>query len=111
MREQRQTAGQLPLATTFAFGQVLVRPVGEGKFQISHREDAEAADRLQVFVDPEDALEISRFDDSGRYRPLKTAPTLRHGWRLDVESVSELSRVLDYVYPGRIAMLAARNRG
>ena len=28
-------------------------------------------------------FELARFDDAGNYRPLKTAPNLRHGWRLE----------------------------
>jgi sirohydrochlorin cobaltochelatase len=106
MREQGQSPGQLPLAVTFAFGQVLIQPVGEGKFQLYHRDDTETVDRLQVYQNPEHALEIARLDDAGLYRPLKTAPNLRHGWRLDIASVADLRRALDYFYPGRSAMLA-----
>jgi len=104
--EYGQSPDQLPLAETFAFGQVLVRPAGGGKFQLCHREDGETADRLHGYNDPEDALEIARVDDAGLYRALKTAPNLRHGWRLDIASVADLRRALDYFYPGRLAMLA-----
>ena len=42
-----------------------------------------------------------------QYRPLKTAPNLRHGWRLEVANLAELRLALDLFYPGRLAALAA----
>jgi len=54
---------------------------------------------------------ISRADDAGNYRPLKTAPNLRHGWQLELETMEDLRRALDCFYPGRLAMLAAQQTG
>jgi sirohydrochlorin cobaltochelatase len=99
----------LPVAEAFTFGQVLVSPIGVGGFRLSHRDEAEEITVSEVFGDPEDALQIARTDDSGRYRPLKTAPNLRHGWQLELATVAELERALDYFYPGRLAILLARN--
>src|SRR4029453_4782744 len=73
--------------------------------------DDESLDRLQTYQDAEDAIEIAKYDDAGNYRPLKTAPNLRHGWRLELATVEELSRALDYFYPGRLAVFAAWKRG
>ena len=88
------------------FGQILIRK-GSGKgFVLCHRDD-EGLDGLQTFSNPEDAIEIAKFDDAGNYRPLKTAPTLRHRWRLKVGNLAQLRRALDYLYPGRLAMFAA----
>src|SRR5438270_13825617 len=64
-------------------------------------------DRLQRFRCPEDAIEIAKYDDVGNYRPLKTAPNLRHGWRLELETLEDLRHALDYFYPGRLAVFAA----
>ena len=50
-------------------------------------------------------------DDTGNYRPLKTAPNLRHGWRLELATVEELRRALDYFYPSRLAVFAAWKSG
>ena len=52
-----------------------------GEFALCHRDDAERAD-LTSYSDAEAAVEIARYDDAGVYRPLKTAPNLRHGWVL-----------------------------
>jgi sirohydrochlorin cobaltochelatase len=88
------------------FGQLLIQRATADGFSICHRDDENAGD-LEMFRRPEDALAITRYDDAGNYRPLKTAPNLRHGWRLDVVDLSELRRALDYFYPGRLAMLSA----
>src|SRR5579864_4975321 len=87
------------------FGQVLIRNAGTG-FVLCHSED-ENASGLKTYRIPEAAMEIARFDDEGNYRPLKTAPTLRCGWRLEVVDLGELRRALDYFYPGRLAIFAA----
>src|SRR5437660_9965034 len=89
---------------SFFIGQIAIQKAGRG-FALFHR-DEERADRLQIFRRPEDALEIARCDDAGNYRPLKTAPNLRHGWKIEVIDLGELRRALDYFYPGRLAMFA-----
>src|SRR5438552_19151301 len=86
-------------------GQIAIQKTDRG-FTLFHRDDG-SDDRLQIFRQPDDALEIARYDDAGNYRPLKTAPNLRHGWRLEVGDPGELHLALDYFYPGRLAMLAA----
>jgi len=93
------------LTDRFHFGQILVRKINGG-FILLHRDD-EFREELQVFRSPEDVLEITRYDDSGNYRPLKTAPNLVHGWRLELARLEELQRALDYFYPGRLAVFLA----
>jgi sirohydrochlorin cobaltochelatase len=82
---------------------------GEG-FALTHRDDASRND-LKNHERAEDANEIARFDDAGNYRPLKTAPNLRHGWRLTLRDVSALRIALDLFYPGRLAAFFAREQG
>src|ERR1700736_1494319 len=93
----------------FAIGQILVRSRNGGGFLLCHRQD-ERTEGLQVLSCRGDAREIARIDDRGNYRPLKTAPNLRRGWRLEVADLSELQGALDHFYPGRLAMLAAWNK-
>jgi sirohydrochlorin cobaltochelatase len=69
---------------------------------LTHRDDAGRPD-LDSYTDPEAAVELAKFDDAGNYRPLKTAPTLRHGWILSVGTLTELRVALDHFYPGRLA--------
>src|SRR5882762_3196357 len=90
----------------FWLGQLSVRQATTGGFVLSNRDD-EGREDLQIFRDSEDVIEIAKYDDAGKYRPLKTAPNLRHGWRLEIVDLGELRRALDCFYPGRLAMLAA----
>ena len=94
------------LTPPFGFGELFVRKTTTGGFVVSHRDD-ESLDQLQTYRDPQDAIEIAKHDDAGNYRPLKTAPNLRHGWRLELATHEELRRSLDYFYPGRLAVFAA----
>ncbi len=93
----------------FCFGEILVRKIGDD-FALCHRDD-EARDDLEKFQNPEDAIEIARCDDDGNYRPLKTAPNLRHGWRMNLRRPDELGHALDHFYPGRLAVFVAWQRG
>ena len=83
-------------------GEIAIEGRADGTFDLTHREDVARPD-LDRYDGPEIALELARFDDAGNYRPLKTAPTLRHGWRLRVETVADLWLALDHFYPGRLA--------
>jgi hypothetical protein len=94
------------LTAPFCLGQILVRKIQIDRFVLSHRDD-ETLDKLESFRSAEDAIDMAKYDDAGNYRPLKTAPNLRRGWRLELDSVEELRRALDYFYPGRLAVFAA----
>ena len=98
------------LAAPFYFGQILVTKREGTGFVLSHRDDA-SLNKLQRFRDAENAIEIAKYDDAGNYRPLKTAPNLRHGWRLELARVEELRRALNYFYPSRLAVFAAWKSG
>lgn len=90
-------------------GEVDIAPAGGG-WRICHFEDVDRAG-LEEFDDAAAARAIALYDDGGRYRPLKTAPTLRHGWQLTVGSVTELRHALDFLYPAAIGNLRAWLRG
>jgi sirohydrochlorin cobaltochelatase len=98
------------VSAPFSVGQILVEKGQGAGFVLSHHDDA-SLDQRKGYRDAEDAVEIAKYDDAGKYRPLKTAPNLRHGWRLELASVEELRRALDYFYPGRLAVFAAWKSG
>jgi sirohydrochlorin cobaltochelatase len=98
------------LTPPFLVGQLSVRKTTADGFVLSNRDD-EGREDLQIFRDSEDAIEIAKYDDAGQYRPLKTAPNLRRGWQLELATVEELQRALDYFYPGRLAVFAAWKSG
>jgi len=93
------------LTDTLFFGQILIRRSDQG-FVLLHRDDQHRED-LHVFRGAESAIEIARYDDAGNYRPLKTAPNLRHGWQLELSTLEELKCGLDYFYPGRLSVFVA----
>src|SRR5438045_6612684 len=110
MADSIERALEPELIHRFCIGQILVRKTNDGGFVISHRDDQGRGD-LKLFQNAEDAIDLAKFDDSGNYRPLKTAPDLQHGWRLELRALAELTRALDYFYPSRLAMFASWKSG
>jgi sirohydrochlorin cobaltochelatase len=96
-------------AGRFRIGQVAIALAGNG-WRICHFEDVDRTG-LEGFDGAAAARTIALYDDGGRYRPLKTAPTLRHGWQLTVGSVTELRQALDFIYPAAIGNLRSWLRG
>src|SRR6266478_2337537 len=108
MQNSVERALEAALRDRCSLGQILIQET-DGTFVLCHRDD-EVRNDLQRFKNAEDAIEIAKYDDAGNYRPLKTAPNLRHGWRLELDTLEELIRALDYFYPGRLAVFAAWKR-
>jgi sirohydrochlorin cobaltochelatase len=81
----------------------------DGGFVLCHRDDVGRNDLRSGEID--DAFEIAKFDDAGNYRPLKTAPNLRHGWQIFAHDLLQVEQLIDAIYPGRIAVLHAFNSG
>jgi sirohydrochlorin cobaltochelatase len=97
------------LTAPFCLGQILVQENGHN-FVLSHRDD-DTRTPSETFRNAEEAIEIAKYDDAGNYRSLKTAPNLRHGWRMELRTQEELKRALDHFYPGRVAIFVAWQRG
>ena len=93
----------------FQIGQVVIEKNPPG-FSLRHEADTGRED-LEIFHSPEDALGIARRDDSGDYRPLKTAPNLRRGWELRLDSLAALRLALDGIYPAALGNWRAVLRG
>lgn len=103
---QESALGDWLAAGLRCIGQIAIECGDDGSFALTHRDDAARID-LALHSRAEDAAELARFDDAGNYRPLKTAPNLRHGWRLMLPSLAELRIALDLFYPGRLAAFFA----
>ncbi|MBV9009943.1 MAG: hypothetical protein JO354_12380 [Verrucomicrobia bacterium] len=91
-------------------GEVVVRRHANGGFELRHRDDSAAAS-LPEEVPPSRTIEIAKFDDAGKYRPLRTAPTLRRGWKVVASDTASLIAVLDALYPARLAVWRAWRLG
>lgn len=90
--------------------QVSVRREGSS-FELRHVDDRDTpAEKLQLEI-PEGARAIAQWTQEGAFRPLKSAPNLRRGWRIRAESERELQTALDRLYPGFIADLFATQTG
>ncbi len=79
-------------------------------FELRHRDDqSRGGEELERFT-ADAADQIARFDDARNYRPLKTAPNLRHGWRIVCTSAADAEAAVEQLYPGRLAALRAWQR-
>lgn len=88
--------GQLRITTT-------LHEDGRRRYALRHEDDGERpATDLESYADPLDARELVKLDDEGRYRPLKTAPTLPTGWHYPDLDAEELVRTIDFIYPATI---------
>ena len=108
MKKFGQLLESLPAEKTSRIGQLEISAFARG-FVVCHRDDVGRDDVTPREI--EDVFEIAKFDDSGNYRPLKTAPNLRHGWKIFINNAAELQHTIDAIYPGRLAILLALESG
>ena len=102
MKESQRLLDSLVAEKISRIGQLEIVSSEEG-FVLCHRDDVGRTDLRNYEID--DALELAKFDDARSYRPLKTAPTLRHGWKIFARDLLQVEKVIDSIYPGRIAVL------
>ncbi len=90
-------------------GEVAIRHHAGG-FALTHYQET-AGQNLEIFSDPLQARLLATYDDHGIFRPLKTAPNLRHGWKLLLADLSELQRALECFYPAMLGSLLSHESG
>jgi hypothetical protein len=79
------------------------REDGSRSYDLRHADDVGTdIDALDTHHDPLDVRDLVKYDDRGRYRPLKTAPTLPGGWAFPDLSPGDLVRAVDFAYPATI---------
>jgi hypothetical protein len=77
---------------------------GHRRYEIRHVDDRGVdPDDLDAYHDPLDARELSTYDEEGRYRPLRTAPSLVSGWVFSGLDGRDAVETLDTLYPASIA--------
>jgi hypothetical protein len=77
---------------------------GERRYDVRHADDAGVpVDDLDAYEDPLDARELVTFDEKGRYRPLKTAPSLAGGWVFPDLGPRDLYETVETIYPATVA--------
>ncbi len=108
-------------ASALLVGDLQIVATDDGRFELSHRDPRGAGIMPvgQADASPTETCRleacapemIAKFDDEGNYRPLRTAPNLRHGWKLSRASISEVVEVIDEIYPARLAAWRAWKLG
>jgi hypothetical protein len=91
-----------------SWGEVLVTARldddGQRRYALRHEDDAGVdGAELEAHDGLADARELVERDDCGRYRPLKTAPTLRDGWLFADLDGRDCVRTVETVYPATVA--------
>ncbi|MDV7350212.1 DR2241 family protein [Halorubrum distributum] len=77
---------------------------GERRYDVRHADDADVSvDDLEAHEDPLDARDLVTFDEMGRYRPLKTAPSLAGGWVFPDLGPRDLYETVETIYPATVA--------
>jgi hypothetical protein len=85
---------------------------GDRVYEVRHVDDADVeADDLTRHDDPRDARKVGRFDARGRYRPLKTAPSLDSGWVFDGLDGRAVVETVDTFYPATVANWSLERAG
>ena len=97
------------LTQLLAEGKIFVGEISlANNFSLRHREDVDVDEsELKLYEYPEAAREIARYDEKGDYRPLKTAPSLRRGWLLQLQNLEEMALALDFFYPAALSLYGA----
>jgi hypothetical protein len=76
-------------------------------YRLYHYSDKNSLAGARKYCSVKDAREIAKYDSAGAYRPLKGSPDLPRGWVIELATIEELQRALDYFYPGAIAAWVA----
>ena len=93
----------------WVWAQVLIRRKGEG-FELRHVHDEQSnVEQLRVVVVGQ-LRKLAMHTEGGAFRPLKSAPNLRSGWRATVRDPAELGLALNELYPGSVADWFAARR-
>lgn len=112
-----ETADERPLEDRYAalatgvtreWGQLAIRVSlidgGDRQYEICHADEVGAnPEALTRYDDPLEARQLVKADDDGRYRPLKAAPTLPHGWQFAELSPDEAYETVETIYPATVA--------
>ncbi|WP_253737958.1 DR2241 family protein [Halohasta salina] len=88
--------GQLGITTT-------ISEDGTRHYELRHVDDGDAdATTLTPHTDPFEARDIGTLDAKGRYRPLRTAPSLKQGWIFPDLTADKLYEAVEAFYPATV---------
>ncbi|HEY1171886.1 MAG TPA: DR2241 family protein [Verrucomicrobiae bacterium] len=90
------------LSDGMVFGEVQISHQG-GSFELRHVADRGARDSALDRVEIGALRALANHTGEGRFRPLKSAPSLRRGWLAEAATAGELECALAHLYPGALA--------
>jgi len=97
--------GQLSITTT-------ISEDGTRHYGVCHVDDSDVeAAALTAHTDPFDARDIGTLDAKGRYRPLRTAPSLDSGWIFVDLTANEVYEAVEAFYPATVVNWYREGRG
>jgi hypothetical protein len=80
-------------------GQVCWIKKGKG-WVVRHIQDQDAVGQLRSVGTLDELEEVVRWDEQGKYRPLRSEGNLVPGWQYDTNSGTEFREVMEVIYPG-----------
>jgi hypothetical protein len=83
-------------------GEVLIIR-GSLEFELRHAADRRISAEELKLTDLFELRALAQTTEDGAFRPLKSAPNLRKGWRALVTSPKDLGIALNHLYPGAVA--------
>jgi hypothetical protein len=90
------------ISSRLDFGQAQIRRL-PGGFELRHVADRERDDAALQLVEQAELRRLAQFTASGAFRPLKSAPNLKTGWRAIAANEGVLGLALNDLYPGAVA--------
>lgn len=90
------------------FVQVLIQRTSSG-YSLRHEQDRAKPHEDLRLVKVEELRDLSKFNQSMAFRPLKCSPDLILGWVADARDPEELERALEVLYPGCVTDWHASN--
>ncbi|MCC7375240.1 MAG: hypothetical protein IT581_11355 [Verrucomicrobiales bacterium] len=83
------------------WGQIAVRR-SAAAFELRHIDDRGAAPEILRRVEVGHLRDLANRDVAGRFRPLKSAPSLVRGWLCRLSAAEDLREALHHLYPGSL---------
>jgi hypothetical protein len=90
------------LDTEIVFGQVIVQRLESG-FELRHQSDRASMPETLAMLKGTELRAWAQSAAGGAFRPLKSAPNLRAGWRAIAMDGAALELLLHYLYPGALS--------
>jgi hypothetical protein len=91
-------------------GQVCWIKKGRG-WEVRHIQDQDAVGQLRSVGTLDELEEVVRWDERGKYRPLRSEGNLVSGWQYDASSATEFREGMEVIYPGMWGNAEAWNNG